>query len=258
MRRLDDSIKYLRTWLATKLEPDKELSPPGPPVALFPPPPPTPDGLVKPPTTPVALRPRDVAGARLFADREQMMASLDVPEGGVIAEVGVATGDFSEVMLKYLRPKKFVAFDVFTMHEFPIFWGIPSEVLFDGLTHLEFYKRRFSDRPEVVLEAGLSLDGLARYDDNTFDLVYIDAGHDYESVRRDAELSRDKLKDGGILVFNDYTMYDHLIGTPYGIVQVVNEVVVNDGWHVVGFALQRDMFCDIAIQADCRTAEDGA
>jgi hypothetical protein len=33
----------------------------------------------------------------------------------------------------------------------------------------------------------------------------------------------------------------------YGIVPVVNKMVVNQGWKVLGFALQKHMFCDIAL-----------
>ncbi|MCM2511256.1 hypothetical protein ACVCIC_04940 [Burkholderia glumae] len=43
-------------------------------------------------------------------------------------------------------------------------------------------------------------------------------------------------------------MYDPFVKAEYGIVPVVNEMVVNQGWKVIGFALQKDMFCDIAIQ----------
>jgi hypothetical protein len=35
---------------------------------------------------------------------------------------------------------------------------------------------------------------------------------------------------------------------PYGIVPVVNSLVVNEGYDVVAFALQQQMFCDIAIR----------
>lgn len=37
-----------------------------------------------------------------------------------------------------------------------------------------------------------------------FDLAFIDASHDYENVRRDAELATACLKPGGILAFHDY------------------------------------------------------
>ena len=134
------------------------------------------------------------------------------------------------------------------MHEQPLAWGIPTEVLFNGMTHLDFYKNRFADRgDQVVIETGLSYTGLARYPDKYFGLIYIDAGHDYENVKRDTELAKVKLKNGGVLVFNDYMMYDHIAGFPYGVVPAVNELVVNEDWRVFGFALQPHMFCDIAI-----------
>lgn len=66
-------------------------------------------------------------------------------------------------------------------------------------------------------------------------------------MKRGADLSRQKLKDDGVLIFNDYIMFDHIRHAPYGDVQVVNEMVVNDGWNVIGLALHRDLFCDIAI-----------
>ena len=36
--------------------------------------------------------------------------------------------------------------------------------------------------------------------------------------------------------------------TAYGVVPAVNELVVSEGWQVVGFALQQHMFCDIALR----------
>jgi len=198
-----------------------------------------------------SLAPEHVRGARLFADREHLISSLPVPKGGVIAEIGVARGDFSEFLISQLRPSKSFAFDNFPMHTIPIIWGIPSAEYFDGLTHVEFYKRRFKSYGDmVVIEEGLSHISLARYTDRMFDLIYIDAGHDYENVKRDAELSKRILKDSGILVFNDYIMFDHFMNSHYGVVPAVNELVVNDGWRVIGFALSKQMFCDIAIQKD--------
>jgi hypothetical protein len=49
-------------------------------------------------------------------------------------------------------------------------------------------------------------------------------------------------------VFNDYTMCDHLVGEAYGVVPAVNELVVQENWEAVGFALHMHMFCDIAVR----------
>jgi hypothetical protein len=79
-------------------------------------------------------------------------------------------------------------------------------------------------------------------------MIYIDAHHSYEAVRQDAANAKAKLKGNGILIFNDYTMYDHVNRGPYGVVQAVNELVVLEDWQVIGFALQSQMFCDVAIR----------
>lgn len=195
-----------------------------------------------------SLRAEHINDARLFADRKDLIASLTQAKRGVIAEVGVAHGEFSQFILSTLDPKKFVAFDTFGMHNYPSHWGVPSEIMFKGMTHLEFYKDRFSAYGEkVVTEQGMSHDTVARYPDSYFDLMYIDAGHSYEEASRDANLANQKTKIGGIIIFNDYIMVDHFNNDPYGVVQAVNEFVSENNFQVIGFALHHDMFCDIAI-----------
>jgi hypothetical protein len=197
------------------------------------------------------LAPQHTRGARLYADRKGLLASCRHALGGVVTEVGVAHGEFSAFILETLRPSTFYAIDIFDMHKAPSHWGIPSEVMFKGMTHLDFYRHRFAAHgASVVTQQGWSHDVLATHADASMDLIYIDAGHAYDDVKRDALIACAKLKAGGTLIFNDYTMHDHFQNTPYGVVQVVNELVVNEGWHVTGFALQKHMFCDIAIRRE--------
>jgi glycosyltransferase involved in cell wall biosynthesis len=201
----------------------------------------------RPPALP--LRREHVDGARLFADRHDLVRGLRLPTSGVIAELGVALGDFSEFLTQTLSPRRFVAVDIWTMHEGPEHWGQRSEVLFRGMTHRDFYEERFRSRGnQVVIESGLSYDAMERYPDACFNMIYIDAGHDYDSVRKDALVSARKVKRDGTLIFNDYILYDHLQQSPYGVVHAVNQMVVEEGWKVVGFALNNGMYCDIAVR----------
>jgi len=198
-----------------------------------------------------ALEPKHLDNPRLFANREDLISSMRSVEGGVIAEVGVAHGVFSEYLLNELRPRKFVAFDIFTMHEWDTFYGVRTNILLDNMTHLDYYRRKFADRgAQVVIEVGRSNLSLAKYPDKSFDLIYIDADHSYESVKQDANVAKVKLADNGIIVFNDYIQFDYLAGVRYGVVKAVNELIINDDWRVCAFSLQSAMFCDIAIRKE--------
>src|ERR1700689_2795732 len=95
------------------------------------------------------------------------------------------------------------------MHKFRSHWGLPSEIMFKGMTHEAFYRQRFSaSTAKIVIECGDSQDTLLKYPDQSFDLIYIDARHDYEGVKQDALLSSKIIKRDGILIFNDYPLYD--------------------------------------------------
>jgi hypothetical protein len=196
-----------------------------------------------------ALEAKHLDNPRFFANRNDLISSLRPGEGGVIAEIGVAHGDFSEFLLDELRPQQFVAFDVFDMENWvpKKQWSIER---LNNMTHLEFYRQRFSDRGnQVKIEAGPSYVQLATYQDKYFDFIYIDGDHSYDTVNKDLGLASVKLRDGGMIILDDYIMFDHHYYLPYGVVQTVNEfLVANDDWRVCGFALQRETYCDIAIR----------
>jgi SAM-dependent methyltransferase len=202
------------------------------------------------------LRPGDLENAKLFANRFSMVEAFrPLLQGKRIVELGVAFGDFSEFLIKTLEPEQFFAFDIFMLHQVPIIWRKPSKEVFGDMTHREYYAKRLSKSSvPVVIEEGDSSTNLLRYPDKYFDMIYVDAGHDYPSVMKDAESCKQKLKDDGILIFNDYIMFDHYAvtepnaGVWYGIVQAVNQLVVNHDFEVIGFAFRKDMFCDIAVR----------
>jgi hypothetical protein len=76
-----------------------------------------------------AIRPECVNGAKLYANRCQMIKALGVPHGGQIAEIGVARGDFSDFLIEELNPGRFYAIDLFDLEKHPVVWGQPQEVV---------------------------------------------------------------------------------------------------------------------------------
>lgn len=196
--------------------------------------------------TPLSLGSEHIRDARLFAHRDDLIRSLSSKKMSKIAEIGVALGDFSQFLLRELNPVVFIAIDTFVVHKFDELWGKPTSEIFQGKTHLEYYEDKMAAYKNVIIEPGLSHKRLSLHSNKTFDLIYVDADHAYEQVRLDAFEAERTIKDDGIIVFNDY-----IIGTPfhgeYGVVPVVNELVVNRGFKIIGFALHQWMYCDIAI-----------
>lgn len=212
------------------------------------------DPVSKPTTIikwPAKLRSEHLVASRLFADRIELIKSLSYLKNAQVAELGVGFGDFSRVIMDELNPSVFHAYDVFRFHEYPILWGNPSGEKLKGLQHKAFYEARFEKEIRSGKMSVFEGDGATRLterDDDFYDVVYIDASHDYQAVLRDAAASIRKLKRDGILIFNDYVMYDHLAGEAYGVVQVVNDLCVNDGWQISHFAFEQAMYCDIALR----------
>jgi predicted O-methyltransferase YrrM len=164
--------------------------------------------------------------ARLFADREALVASL--PKGGIVAEVGTETGRFAARILALAEPRELHLID----NDWKLF---EPELLAEGLA---------SGR--VVRHDGLSTVELAKFADGTFDWIYIDADHAYASVAADLTVAKRKIRPDGMLVLNDYTRWTRK-AYEYGVMTAVNELVVGESWRVLALALDRGGYNDIAI-----------
>lgn len=185
--------------------------------------------------------------AAVFANRYELIESLRC-NSGIIAEVGVAFGDFSNFLIEKLHPARFVAIDLFKIHEIETFWGRPTADLLNGMKHADYYRNKLSDFDKIlIVEEGQSDDCLSRFPEKHFDLIYLDANHSYENVSKDLDACKKVIKDEGVIVCNDYVMYDHITGVPYGVVQATNSFIVKEGYEVIGFAFGSNMFCDIAL-----------
>jgi predicted O-methyltransferase YrrM len=59
-------------------------------------------------------------------------------------------------------------------------------------------------KDKVVVNRGYSNNEILKFEDNFFDIIYIDGNHEPEYVLEDAVLSFRKLKVGGMMIFDDY------------------------------------------------------
>lgn len=187
---------------------------------------------------------------KAFPDRKTMIASLGV--GGTVAEVGVAKGDFSQDILSVARPDHLVLID---------YWkegkrghgtapGSGSKGAQDQVSDFDHVKSRFAkeiDAGTVRLIRDWSWDGLAKLEDESLDWVYIDAAHDFDSVRKDLEAVRPKLKPGGTICGHDYVRWGRF-GFRCGVIEAVTEFCVEQDFKMVGLTFERQYPPSYAIQ----------
>lgn len=204
------------------------------------------------PEIPISL----LSSAKLLPNRLELIKML--PKNTIVTEVGVAFGDFSNLILNTMQPTKFVAIDIFRLHEEVVYGGMQySGVLnkekFKGLNHFDWYSKRFEknlNNGQLEIKKGISWEILRSYPDRYFDMIYIDADHRYESVKKDIQAAKRKIKNKGVIIFNDYVLFDLTISYFYGVPKAVNEFLLESNFKVFAFAFHPYMLCDLAVKCE--------
>jgi hypothetical protein len=173
-----------------------------------------------------------------------------LPRGGIMAEVGVAYGDFSRKIIEKMNPDKFYAIDTFAGCSGRDFWDRTDfrDLKIGQQEYIENKFRKEIDKGVFFVKKGCSWEVLETFEDNYFDYVYLDAAHDYESVKKDILVLKKKIKNNGIIQFNDYTIYDWISKYPYGVIRAVDELLVNGEHEIMFFCLQTEGFNDIVVK----------
>lgn len=127
-------------------------------------------------------------------NRRTLVESLNLEQFKVGVEVGVRTGWFSKYILDHTQMKVY-AIDP---------WEDNDELADAEYAYDSCKKRLRPYKHRVKLIKGWSPQEAARFKDGRVDFVYIDALHDYESVKKDIEGWWPKVRKGGIISGHDF------------------------------------------------------
>lgn len=143
-----------------------------------------------------------------LTDRKTLMASL--PHGKVVAEIGVAYGGFSAVILELNEPKELWLIDCW---EHQTEGGIASDPS-NAPQHVQdaLYQevqQKFGGLPGVHVMREYSAAAAICFPNGYFDGLYFDANH--LLIRQDLETWWPNVKPGGWIAGHDYTVAgDHI------------------------------------------------
>jgi len=142
---------------------------------------------------------------------------------GCGVEIGVQTGEFSEVILEGWHGRHLISVDP---------WLTETTELYIDIANVtqEQHNQRYEDTRTRLRGFGArstiwrmtSLEATARIPDYSLDFVYIDARHDYASVMEDLHAWHAKVRPGGVFAGHDY-IDGNLAAGVFGVKRAVDE-----------------------------------
>lgn len=172
--------------------------------------------------------------ARIYANREAMITTLG--KQGRIAELGVDDGDFTDFLLTALNPDEFVLIDMWESRRYR--------------SKEDFVAKRFGGDKRIVVDKGLSTDRLAAYPDGSFDFIYIDTNHSYDTTIEELRLAKRKSRPGGVIAGHDFCTGNIINGVVYGVITAVTQFLAEGGVSLTGLSLEPHGHFSFMIQVD--------
>ncbi len=154
----------------------------------------------------------------IHGDRRLFARLIDGLKYKIGAEIGVRYGHFSKYLLGHSELSLLYSID-------PWNWNEENDDPDASYRITQENLEPFGNRSKMI--KAKNEDVLHLFDTETFDFVYLDALHDYESVKRDIENWWKRLRVGGCLAGHDY----HEGDWP-GVVRAVKEHTENEGLQI--------------------------
>lgn len=155
--------------------------------------------------------------------------------GGDLLEIGVYRGK-SAILMGYFRrgPERLVVCDPFVTEGISQENTQENQSYYEGIGRAAFEDnyRRFHTEPPVVLAEPSS--ALSKLEPRSFRLVHVDGSHIYELVREDLRNARPLLRDGGMVVIDDWRT-----GHTPGVAAATWETILHDGLIPICFTDQK-------------------
>ena len=165
-----------------------------------------------------------------------------LPQGGEVAEIGVAEGDFSQTILANVAPDVLHLIDPWVHQARADYVADPNNVS-DGMqaSRYESVLARFQaerERGQVHVHRTYSHEAADLFEAGQFHWIYVDAMHTADAVYRDLVAWHDTVKSQGFIIGHDYTNHVQARSWNFGVVEAVNRFVAHFGYEFLALTLE--------------------
>ena len=167
----------------------------------------------------VPLTAENVAGSSIIESRLAMLDAL--PNGMRCLELGVAEGDFSQELLKRLAPRTLSLVDLWSGERYEPGFSKVKNIFKDDI-----------EGGVVSIHKNNSLDFLNSSEIASFDFVYIDTDHTYQTTYKELCAAMRIISEGGYICGHDFTVGNIITPVVYGVIEAVCKFCVEYKWKI--------------------------
>jgi len=120
-----------------------------------------------------------------------------------VAELGILHGESIPIILNNLNVAEYHGVDLFDCYEENMDGSYELMKNQGNEIYNKISQQYYSDKRINIIK-GLTNETVNNYSDNYFDLIFIDAGHEYPEVSEDIRLWYPKMKSKGLFCGDDY------------------------------------------------------
>lgn len=172
-------------------------------------------------------------GSRKHTQARAEFLKRVIPPDTIGAEIGVLRGEFSQVIMDTVQPKKLYLIDPWwRLGEKEWTWlTTQNNSIFDAVIGI---MRRFETElteDRVVLQIADALEALPTFPDQYFDWVYLDSTHAYDQTVLELALLRQKVKADGVIAGDDW--FEDPTAPHHGVCRAVREFVEREPYEIL-------------------------
>ena len=175
-----------------------------------------------------------------FDTRNQMLKYYcERIDNARILEIGVFKGDFLHYLNTNCKFSRIDAVDLFEGFTYSADVDGNNLVHYNiGESYLELLQK-YQGNEMVKLFKADSVTFLTNQEDNTYDIIYIDADHSFQGVLNDLTHAYNKIKDGGYIMGHDFAINLKKTNTirKFGVKKAVNVFCKKYHQNILSFAL---------------------